>query len=32
MAGLQHLPVDDGLVDEMVGAGMVDPDDMDDDV
>ena len=30
MAGLELRAVDDGLVDEMVGAGMVHPDDMDD--
>ena len=29
MAGLELRPVDDGLVDEMVGAEMVDPDEYD---
>jgi hypothetical protein len=30
MAGLEVRGVDDGLVDEMVGAGLVDPDQMSD--
>ena len=30
MAGVELRPVDDGLVDELVGAGMIDPDDVSD--